>query len=520
MRILESIFLILTLAALIWSLKCNAVKSRAFSMLWGCTFLALMLHLIIEGWRWQMVPGYGVGAAILIISAARKSLGRDADDQPRKWFRTTLKVLLSGAAILLVLLSGILSWTFPVFKLPEPTGPYKVGTSQWFLADKSRKETLTIDPDDYREISLRSWYPAEASGMTRTAEYLPNSKLIGKAIVASQKISGMIGLKWFREAGAGFIFDYFRLIKTHAYPNAAVSKKHAPYPVLIFSHGFGAVAIQNTTLMEELASHGYAVFSIGHTYESLVEIFPDGRQAFFSPPKNNTTDAEFFKLTKEASEIKAGDPAFVALLHKLNKQSISESISGDRIYVWSADTLFVIDWLEKMNTEDAGSPFYRQLDLNKLGVLGMSFGGATAGQVTVEDRRVKAAVNMDGWPYGDWIDHPPEIAFMFMNSEGSIALLNGINQKLNDYMMEKSNAIFYSITVRGSKHINFTDLSVWSPVLKHMGAFGTIDGEKMLKIMNAYTVAFFDKHLKGIDSPLLNGPSPAFPEVILKARNR
>jgi hypothetical protein len=85
--------------------------------------------------------------------------------------------------------------------------------------------------------------------------------------------------------------------------------------------------------------------------------------------------------------------------------------------------------------------------------------------------------------------------------------------------MDRSDAAVYSMSVTGSKHLNFTDLSIWSPVMKHMSAFGKIDGEKMLKIMNAYTVAFFNKHLKGIDSPLLNGPSPDFPEVILKARD-
>ena len=129
MRILEISFLILTLAALIGSLKRTARKSLAFSVLLGCTLLVLLLHFLIEGWRWQMIPAYLVGAVILIISAAKKFLERDAKDQPRKWFRTALKVLLSGAAILLVLLSGILSWAFPVFQLPVPTGPHKVGTS-------------------------------------------------------------------------------------------------------------------------------------------------------------------------------------------------------------------------------------------------------------------------------------------------------------------------------------------------------------------------------------------------------
>ncbi|MBN1905140.1 MAG: hypothetical protein JW927_08590 [Deltaproteobacteria bacterium] len=41
----------------------------------------------------------------------------------------------------------------------------------------------------------------------------------------------------------------------------------------------------------------------------------------------------------------------------------------------------------------------------------------------------------------------------------------------------------------------------------------------MLKIMNAYTLAFFDWHLKGTGSPLFDGPSPDYPEVILKTKS-
>jgi hypothetical protein len=351
--------------------------------------------------------------------------------------------------------------------------------------------------------------------MTRTAGYISNSKLIGKAIVASPHASGRLGLTWLREAGSGFLFDYLRLVRTHAYPNAAVSQKQAPYPVLIFSHGYGSHAAQNTALMEELASHGYAVFSIGHTYESLVEIFPDGRQIRYSPKDN--IDASLSKLRKELEEIKAGDLAATITVFK--KFNTAEAFGS--IFVWSADTRFVIDWLEKINTEDQGSPFYRRLDMNKLGVFGMSFGGSTACQLAFEDRRVKAAINMDGGlPLGDLIDHPMDIPFMFMNSEPSMAP-GGANQTLIEYMMGRSNASIYSITVRGSRHNNFMDLSVFPPVLKYMGDIvGKIDGDKMLRIINAYIVAFFDKHVRGIDSPLLNGPSPDFPEVILKARNR
>jgi predicted dienelactone hydrolase len=377
--------------------------------------------------------------------------------------------------------------------------------SQWFLTDESREETLTADPGDHRELTVCAWYPADASGLTKTAGYLNNPQIVGKALAGTLP-------------GAGFLLSHLRLVRTHSFPNAPVSNKESSYPVLIYSHGYGQHSGLNTALMEELASYGYIVFSIGHTYESTVEVFPDGRQARFIQTPNSIDGKTYQKLSKEAEELKANDwAARVMYFRRFRKLTTLEST---RIYVWSADTRFVIDWLEKINNEDTRNPFCRRLDLNKLGVFGMSFGGATAGQLCIEDRRVKAAINMDGFPYGDLIDHPLEIPFMFMRSEWSSTQFNGIFPSIIGFTLGSSRAAAYDVFVKESAHVNYTDLSVWSPVLKYTGLFGKIDGARMLKVMNAYVPAFFNKHLKGIDSPLLDGPSSDFPEVIFKARNQ
>jgi hypothetical protein len=67
---------------------------------------------------------------------------------------------------------------------------------------------------------------------------------------------------------------------------------------------------------------------------------------------------------------------------------------------WRADGTFVLDQLEKINREP-GHPFYRRLDLDRIGATGWSFGGAAAIQMTRDDRRVKAAVDQDGQLFGD-----------------------------------------------------------------------------------------------------------------------
>lgn len=488
MRLLEITFLILTFASLIWSLKRNSAKSNAFSIIAGCTFLALILHLIIEGWRAQIFPGYIVGVIILAVVVKRKFFKRDPDIPSRSKLRLTMKILLSGTGILLLFASGFLSWALPVFQLPAPTGPYQIGTSQWYLMDKSREEIHTVQPDDYREISVFGWYPADASNMNKTAEYMKNPILY---------------------------LNQLRLVHTHAYSDAAVLKKQTPYPVLIFSHGYSGVATQNTALMEELASHGYAVFSIGHTYESNVEFFPDGRVIPYSPSADISESLS--KAQKEAEKLKSGDiDAAIEFFKKFN----TSQAFGRSTYIWSADTRFVIDWLEKLNNEEKTNPFYQQLDLSRLGVFGMSFGGVKAAHVAFEDNRVKAALSLDGGvPGGEFIDHSLDVPFMFMKSVSSNALLNA-NRLVLEHMMGRSNNDVYNITVRGSMHADFTEIALISPALKYFGISGKVDGQKMLKIMNSYTLAFFNKHLKGIDSTLLDGSSPDFPEVIIKTRNQ
>ena len=55
------------------------------------------------------------------------------------------------------------------------------------------------------------------------------------------------------------------------------------YPTILFSHGWNGFAAQNSAQMVELASHGYVVLGIQHTYGAIVTVFPDGRVAKNNP---------------------------------------------------------------------------------------------------------------------------------------------------------------------------------------------------------------------------------------------
>jgi predicted dienelactone hydrolase len=350
------------------------------------------------------------------------------------------------------------------------------------------------------------WYPAEIASGVRAQPFWPADSAAGAALTQLLHTPA-------------FVFSHVRLIPSHSYLDQPVAQKEQQYPVLIFSHGYSGTIWQNTPQMEELASHGFIVFSLGHTYESGAVPFPDGRVIPMSQARLNTLlksaagpeMANLFKdmqKTDNPAEIKRISSRLVELGQPMN----------DSLDLWVADTRYLIDQLEKVNA-GAGSGitgpakrFAGRLDLAHLGIFGMSYGGATAGEVCLHDPRCKAGLNFDGGQFGDVLGHPLPRPFLYFTSEGN---------KMNDPIYEGSNADLYSVHVKRSTHLDFTDLSMAMPGFKHLSfqglsVLGPIEATQIEHIMNAYTLAFFQKYLQGRPQPLLDGPPPAseFPDVV------
>lgn len=385
-------------------------------------------------------------------------------------------------------------------KLPQPTGPEAVGATRFSLVDTTRPETYTEDKSDHRELLIRVWYPAKPATTAQPEPFWGRE---------TQEIATRMAEFLRLPKGA---FDDLARVPSHAYTDAPLAKSRSPYPVLVFSHGqIPGLAAQNTAQMEELASHGYVVFSVGHTYETLVNIFPDGRVV----PYSNTQLTALRQSLGQSSQLY---PKLAAATDAKEKETLlRQLINGspllnDSLRVWAKDTGFVLDELEKMNAGRRQNMFKGKLDMKRVGVFGMSFGGTTAGQFCAFDKRCKAGINLDGLQYGDLLDHPLERPFMFMNSEDA--------GTLNSLFFERAKNVAYYVTVKGSKHFNYSDFSLFSPDFKKAGLLGPIDGERMERIMNDYVLAFFDKYLKGKEAPLLNGPAARYPEVEFKSHSQ
>ena len=125
--------------------------------------------------------------------------------------------------------------------------------------------------------------------------------------------------------------NFTQSITTHSVTNAPVAEAKSEYPVLIFSHGRTGLPEINTIRAEELASQGYVVVAINHTYDSRVNILPDGRvipttPVFDEAGKEGGIDSEFLELVGQSVTIKAEDAQFV--LDKLEKLHTGNDPTG------------------------------------------------------------------------------------------------------------------------------------------------------------------------------------------------
>jgi dienelactone hydrolase len=396
----------------------------------------------------------------------------------------------------------------PSLEFPEPTGQYKVGTTYLHFLDKTRPETLTKAPGDFRELEIQAWYPAKPGEKNVIAQYWRNPDVIGPAVVqvlfsGLPESLGTIPAAGLHKVAAS---------RTHSYLDAPVEDSRKKYPVLIFSHGYAGLVSQNTAQMEELASHGYIIFSISHTYEAVITLLRGGRTAKY-------TDATEL-IAADAEQRKITGPLFQKLFNakspeekmKAYKELCKQStLTKKGLTRWAADIKFVVDKLEQLN-RGAGL-FKGKLDLDKIGALGHSFGGGASVQACFEDKRIKACINMDMLQMGTWhLENALGRPFMHMLSEETQA--NAV-----PYIYNTSTSAAYLVKIKGTKHYNYSDMTLFPPLFEQIGFLGAIDGKRCIKIYSDYSRAFFDRHLEKKEVPLLDGPSKQYPEVTFTLRN-
>ena len=288
----------------------------------------LAIHLIAEGWRWQMFPAY-----LLIAILVWKIQVVDVTNPVRLSF---LRIIGFFGVLILAFLGWVLPMFLPVFSLPEPRGSYNVGTKSMYV-QTDRDEIITSDPNDKRELVYKVWYPSEAD--VSSIEY--------DTYVDEASRSGF-AMKYGLPPSA---LNYLDRVETYVFPGIPVAS--GQFPVLVFSHGYGSKATGYYSLLTELASQGYIIVNMNHTFESLGVTFPDGRVKFFDYEFQREISSEGMKVMEPLIAAFKDDLEYEQR-HPIVRKAVNdfyESKSEDR---WAEDMIYTINLLEEWN--ERGGP--------------------------------------------------------------------------------------------------------------------------------------------------------------------
>lgn len=448
----------------------------------GVNLVILCLHGVVEGFRFQLIFSYAY-VVLLTVYAWVKSSGRFPFKSPPPLKAALL--ILSAAGLLL---TSILTYVFPVFTLPKPTGSYEVGVKYFNWVDANRPDPFLDPPSQKRELMVKVYYPAEKDHTAPYASYFHQSPAYVKSFI------GGFGIP-------AFLFQHLSRVTTNGKEGLPLSDREPSYPVILFSHGAGTSVEVQTSQCEDLASHGYIVAAIDHPYISTVTQFPD-----------RLVSAREATATFDTSEATA----------------VLSQIMVD-------DSEFVITSLNELNEGKIDSNFKGKLNLNEIGAIGHSLGGSAAYNLAVNDSRIKAAIDLDGDVYITPRDTSKMAPFLMLASDQNTRLIQnreplmmkninhipdemrekalapyGGNEKAynEDYEHARQNILglidvlidsgnFYHI--EGSSHLEFTDMGLFignRQLRELLGLGGKIDPEKCLEITKSVTLAFFDQHLK------------------------
>ncbi len=463
--------LVTILPVLLWPLS-PWRRPRWVDFLPATAVLFLIIQLLVEGYRWQMLPAY-----LLVVALFLLTLPRLRSPSPREKKGSGWVIAGSLLGLLLWLVALALPVLLPVPQLPDVTGSFAIGTQTFHLTDESRDEIYTDDPGDKREIMMQVWYPAEADAEGETAVYLDDLDVVGAVLAERLDLPA-------------FLLDHVNLVDVGAQNDVPVLAADAPYPVLVFSHGLRGFRGQNTTMARELVSHGFVVVTIDHTYGNVISVFPDGRVAFYTP------------------EVLSGDGQ-------------PPRTSNTLVNVWADDIGFALDQLAAWN-EAEGSDFASRLDLSKIGAFGHSTGGGTTVEFCGRDERCQAGVGLDPWltPVSeDIMTAGLSQPFLFLRADQWIADDSGENFAIARTLLAGLEETGYLATIAGADHFDFSDLPLFSPLTPQLGLSSTMDSEYVVEMMTQMTAAFFRQELNGEGENLVFG-AMVYPEMSLVGNGR
>jgi len=314
----------------------------------------------------------------------------------------------------------------PQYAQPITTGSYGIAAAKYTWVDDKRIETFSNNGEN-RALTIEFWYPQDGNGK---------------------------------------------------------------YPLVVFSHGAFGYSGSNYSTFAELASNGYVVASIGHSYHAFFTKDTSG--------KITTTNFDFINDVNAVNDLNDPEQEYYQTREWMNLRV--------------ADEHFVLDTIKTIaNANNAGAPF-SMINLDHIGLFGHSLGGASSAQLARERNDIDAVINLDGSMLGEEIGfengrivlndapYPAPLLNIYAEDHYNNAM-ELVGDRYSNFYASRNAVCAYEVIFKDAGHLNFTDLPLFSPMLARMLGVGAIDARYCIEKTNSLVLEFFDCYLKGADVP-------------------
>ncbi len=410
-------------------------KNRLFVRLVQAA-LALCAIALPLGQRWRLAPAIGLLALLALGTAVLIVLRRSREEGDKRASGAVGSCVLSIALIGAALVPAMI---FTGYNGLPTSGEHIVAETSVILIDAARTDPFESD-GSFREVPVHFYYPADG-GTQR-------------------------------------------------------------YPLIVFSHGAFGYYQSNTSTYRELASNGYVVASLDHPHHAFFTQDTDGQLVL--------ADRSFIQTALTLNEINDSAAQYALYRQWMTLRTADASFALDEIESTVRSGTPDASWYVDEAQRDALASVLNMTDVGAVGLMGHSMGGATAVALGRARNDVSAVVDLDGTMLGEYLgvengefvvnDAPYRVPVLDFNNWEAYSdireyLASGYPYPNAEVIRRAENG--FSVGIRGSKHMDFTDLPLLSPFLGNLLGSGERGAEETMTIVNSVVLSFFNCYLKG-----------------------